>query len=185
MSKVDYSELVDALVDGDREKANELVKEIFPRLEKYLRVVMGADDISARECVQQAFVDVYDQIQMDNIRDHKYIFGYFIKACRNEYLRYSSRQHKFLFDSESIHEYEQQPQQIQNLLDEERQRLLRECIEELEEESRELIVYFFENPDATTKEASKHFNITGANVRTRKYRITQKLHRCYKWKSSE
>ncbi len=38
MSKVDYSELVDALVEGDHEKANELVKEVLPRLEKYLRV---------------------------------------------------------------------------------------------------------------------------------------------------
>ncbi|MEX0995078.1 MAG: sigma-70 family RNA polymerase sigma factor [Balneolaceae bacterium] len=185
MPRIDYSELVKALMEGDDEKANNIIKEVIPRLEKYLRIVMGANEPTARECVHQAFSDVYEQIRKDNIRNQKYIFGYLIKACRNEYLRYSSRQHKFLYDSDSFHEYEQPPRQIENLLNEERQRLLKECLKELNEESRKLITYFFKNPDATTKEVSEQFDISEANVRTRKYRITQKLHRCYKWKSAE
>lgn len=185
MSRLDYSELAEALSEGDVEKANELLKEVIPRLEKYLRVVMGASDPMARECVQQAFLDVYERIRMGNILDEKYIFGYLIKSCRNEYLHYTKRQHRFLYDSDSVQEHEQEPMQIESLMDKDRQRLLEECLDELDEESRDLITHYFKHPDATTKEVSRHFKISEANVRTKKSRITYKLHLCYKWKSSQ
>lgn len=185
MPRVDYSELVDALQDGDESKAGELLEEVIPRLEDYLQVVMGADIRTARECVQQAFLDVFEQIRKDNIREDKYIFSYLIKACRHEYLRYKKHQHRFLYEDDSNSDNIQPAMQIKNLLDKEREKILRQCLDELDEKSRNLITHFMKEPDTTTKEASKLFKISEANVRTRKSRITSQLHECYKRKSKQ
>ncbi|GAB5409490.1 MAG: hypothetical protein BalsKO_18550 [Balneolaceae bacterium] len=62
-TRVDYSELVDALQQGDDSKSGELINEIMPRLEDYLVVVMSAERNAAKECVQQAFLDVFEQVK--------------------------------------------------------------------------------------------------------------------------
>lgn len=184
-SRVDYSELVNALQEGDENKAAELLSEVLPRLEDYLMVAMSADSNAAQECVQQAFLDVFEQIRQDKIKESKYIFSYLIKSCRHEYLRYAKRQHRFKYEEEALNELYEPEQQFQNLLDKERQRILQECLEELQEKSRKFIEYFIDKPDATTDEASKEFGLTGANVRTRKSRILSRLHHCFKRKSNE
>lgn len=185
MPRVDYSELVDALLDGNEMKAGELLEEVIPRLEDYLQVVMGANPKTARECVQQAFLDVFEQIRKDNIREQKYIFSYLIKASRHEFLRYKKHQHRFLYDDDSLNENIQPALQIKNLLDEERKQLLSECLDELDKKSKEFITFFMKEPDTTTREASNIFKISGANVRTKKSRITSQLHECYKRKSKK
>ena len=75
-ARVDYSELVEALQSGDDSKANELVSEVIGRLEDYLVVTMSADANDAGECVQQAFVDVFEQVRKDKIKEPKYFFSY-------------------------------------------------------------------------------------------------------------
>lgn len=183
MPRVDYSELVDALLSGEDQKANELLYEIIPRLEEYLRVVMGADNRSARECVQQAFLDVYEQIRKNKIKEEKYIFSYLLKACRHEFLRYKKNQHRFLYEEETPGEAVEPAQQIKRLIDKERYNLLKQCLSELDDDSKDFITLFIKHPDTTTDEASRHFKMTNANVRTRKSRITSRLHECYKRKS--
>jgi RNA polymerase sigma factor (sigma-70 family) len=183
--RVDYSELVDALQDGDESRAAELLDEVIPRLEDYLQVVLGADPRTARECVHQAFLDVLEQIRKDNIREDKYIFSYLIKACRHEFIRYQKHQHRFLYEEESVGENIQPAMQIKNLLDEEREKILKQCLDELDKKSKAFITHFMREPDTTTKEASDLFKISEANVRTRKSRITNQLHECYKRKSRQ
>lgn len=184
-NRVDYSELVDALQDGDDAKAEELINEILPRLEDYLVVVMSAERYAAKECVQQAFLDVFEQIRKDNIKESKYIFSYLIKACRHEYLRFAKREHKFKYEEDALNILYEPEQQFQNLLDQERQRILEECLNELKEKSKKFIEYFIDKPDATTEEAKNEFGLSSANVRTRKSRILSRLHHCYKRKSNE
>ena len=183
--RVDYSELVEALQKGNDAKASELLAEVIPRLEDYLQVVMSADEYAAKECVQQAFLDVFEQIRKNNIRQSKYIFSYLIKSCRHEYLRYTKREQKFDYDEESFEELFEPEQQFQNLLDKERQQILEECLEELRKKSREFIEYFMDKPDTTTVEAADQFDLSGANVRTKKHRILSRLHHCYKRKSNQ
>lgn len=183
-SRVDYSELVVALQNNRDGKANQLLQELLPRLMDYLKVTMNADEQDAEECVHQAFLNVFEQIRQDNIRKEKYIFMYLIRACRHEYIRYAKEKHKFNYPIEDHDTHLVKPaEQFENLLEEERQLILEECLEELQPKSRRFIEYFIDKPDATTKQASKHFNITGANVRTRKSRILSQLHHCVKRKS--
>lgn len=183
--RVDYSELVEALQKGDDVKANKLLSEVIPRLEDYLQVVMSAKPNAAKECVQQAFLDVFEQVRKDNIKESKYIFSYLIKSCRHEYLRYVRRQHKFDYDEEAFNEAYEPEEQISNLVDQERQRILEECLNELRKKSREFIEYFMDKPDASTDDAVHEFDLSNANVRTRKHRILSRLHHCYKRKSNQ
>ncbi len=184
-NRVDYSELVVALQKGDETTSAKLIKELTPRLEDYLVVVMNAERYSAEECVQQAFLDVFEQIRKDNIKEKKYIFSYLIKSCRHEYLRYSKREHKFKYEEEALNVLYEPEEQIKNLLDKERQRILEECLNELKSKSKRFIEYFIDKPDATTEEATEEFGLSSANVRTRKSRILSRLHHCYKRKSNE
>lgn len=183
--RVDYSELVEALHKGDDAKASELLAEVIPRVEDYLQVVMRAEKNAAKECAQQAFLDVFEQVRKDNIRNSKYIFSYLIKAARNEYIRYVKRQHKFEYDDGALNQVYETEEQIQNLLDEERKQILKKCLSELRKQSREFIEYFMDKPDATTVEAADEFDLSGANVRTKKHRILSRLHHCYKRKSNQ
>jgi len=110
-NRVDYSELVEALLNGDKSKATEILTELIPRLEDYLVIAMSADRGAAEECVQQAFLDVYEQIKQDKIKEPKYIFSYLIKSCRHEYIRYSKREHKFKYVDGALNElYEPEAQ---------------------------------------------------------------------------
>lgn len=182
-SRVDYSELVYALQQNKEGEKSELLKELLSRLRDYLKVVLNASEKEAEECVQQTFVKVLEQIKEDNIREEKYIFSYMIRACRHEYFRFSKEQHRFNNPMEDYQEHLVDPaEQIQNLMDKDRQKILEVCLKELREQSRKLIEYFIDKPDATTKEASAHLNISGANVRTRKSRIISRLHHCFKRK---
>lgn len=184
-TRVDYSELVVALQEGDGSKSGELINEIMPRLEDYLVVVMSAERNAAKECVQQAFLDVFEQIKKDKIKESKYIFSYLIKSCRHEYLRYAKREHKFKYEEDGLNVLYEPEEQMQNLLDKERQKILEECLNELKEKSKKFIEYFIDKPDATTDEATEQFGLSSANVRTRKSRILSRLHHCYKRKSNE
>lgn len=185
-SRVDYSELVYALKQNREGAANELLRELLPRLKEYLKATMNAPEDDAEECIHQAFLNVYEQILQDNIRKEKYIFSYLLRACRHEYIRYSKHQHRFNTPVEDKPEHLVEPaEQIENLLDEDRQRILSECLEELEEKSRKFIKVFIDKPSTTTKQASSHFDISGANVRTKKSRILSRLHHCFKRKWSQ
>jgi RNA polymerase sigma factor (sigma-70 family) len=182
-SRVDYSELVFALQQNKEGKANELLEELLYRLKDYLKVVMNATDSEAEECTQQAFLNVYEQIKKDNIKQEKYIFSYMIRACRHEYFRLSKDQHRFNNPVEDHPGHLVEPaEQVENLMDKDRQRILEECLEELREKSRTFIEYFIDKPDSSTKEAAKYFDISGANVRTKKSRILSRLHHCFKRK---
>jgi RNA polymerase sigma factor (sigma-70 family) len=182
-SRVDYSELVYALQQNREGEVNDLLEELLSRLRDYLQVVLNADEKEAEECVQQAFLKVYEQIKEDNIREEKYIFSYMIRACRHEYFRFSKEQHRFNNPMEDHKEHLVDPaEQVQNLMDKDRQKILAACLKELREESRQFIEYFIDKPDATTKEASAHFDISGAYVRTKKSRIISRLHHCFKRK---
>jgi hypothetical protein len=183
--RVDYSELVDALHKGDDVKANELLAEVIPRLEDYLQVVMSAEENAATECVQQAFLDVFEQIRKNNIKESKYIFSYLIKSCRHEYIRYVKHQHRFEYEESAFNEIYEPEEQFKNLLNKERQQILEECLGEIRKESREFIEYFMNRPDATTDDAVAEFDFSSANVRTKKHRILSRLHHCYKRKSNQ
>lgn len=184
MQRVDYSDLVEALCDGDEDTANQLLKEVMPRLEDYLQVVMNASEMEAKECAHQAFLDVYERIRKNKINEKKYIFSYLITTSRHTFLHYKKNQHRFVSELDEERHQVEPADQINALIEEERMAILEQCLEELDPDDRDFINYMLANPDATTKEISKKFGLSGANVRTKKSRLTHRLHHCYKRKMS-
>lgn len=183
--RVDYSDLVDSIYNGDNAKASFLLGEIIPRLVEYLKVTMSAKHNCARECVQQALVNVVEQIRKKNIRKPNYIFSYLMRACRNEYISYSQTKDRYTSGDSTFEHMAEPATQIENLIDEERQKLLEECISELDHDSKKFICYFLDNPESTTREVSRVFSLTEANVRTKKSRLIRQLHGMYQVKSAE
>ncbi len=183
-STVDYSDLVIAIQNNDQKVINELLEEVIPRLIDYLIVTMRADHYNAEECVYQAFVEVLQRVRDGYIQNEKYIYSYLIKSVRHQYLKYLKRNKRFQGDENQIVHIAEPAEQIERLLDKERQNILKECLQELDNKARKFIEYFMHREDATNEEASKVFNISHGNVRTKKSRILNILHQCYKNKST-
>ena len=172
----DYSPLVDSIQQGDKTETNRLLSEVVPKLIEYLIYGLGASKEAAEDCAQQTVLKVLEQIRRKKIRQKNAIFSYLITTCRHEYLRYRRKEKRYMPD-ESINEHTCEPaEQASKLLHREKQQLLKECINELDPESKEFIVHFLIYPDTSTAEAARHFNLSESNVRTRKSRITHQLH---------
>ncbi|WP_069131780.1 RNA polymerase sigma factor [Rhodohalobacter halophilus] len=183
--RVDYSALVDFIQQENVRKTNELVKEMIPKLVEYLRVTVAATEDVARECVQQAFLNVYERIVEDKLNDPKSLLSYMMMTARNEFFN-QYRKNGRLVNNEYVTSSVSEPaEQVDRLIDRERMELLFECIEELDDDSQMFILYFINHPDATTKEASGYFELSESNVRTKKYRITHQLHALFKMKMAE
>lgn len=182
--RVDYSALVNYIQQENVRQVNQLLEELIPKLVEYLQVTLAATEEAAKECVQQAFLNVYERIVDGKLKDPKSLLSYMMMTSRNEYFNQYKKNKRYV-DSEYITGSESEPaSQIDRLVDQERKELLFECIEEMDDDSQIFILYFINHPDATTREASDYFDLSEANVRTKKYRITHQLHSLYKIKAS-
>lgn len=186
-SRIDFSELVSALQEHNDGQANEILEKLLPKLKMYLKMTMNARGPDAEECIHQAFSKTYERIMKGKIQEGKSIFNYLVTASRNEYIRYLERQKLFApIEAHPELEYMVEPaNQMKELLDEERQKLLDECLDELEKDELTFITYLFDHPKAPTKKISKRFNISESSARAKKSRLTKRLHHCFKWKSEQ
>lgn len=185
-ARVDYSELVSYLKKQERNQTSQLLRELLPKLEEYLKITMGATAEEAKESVQQAFLNVYEQILKEKLREPKTLLSYMMRACRNEYIAYmrDQKRYGYSYDDALSNQFVEPAKQISNLVDQERMEILEKCLDELDKESREFMTYLIDNPDTTTKEASAYFKMSEANVRTKKSRLTKQLHDMFKSKSA-
>ncbi len=157
----------------------------MPNLKKYLIVVLDAPPGDAEEAVYRAFLNTYEKIMQDEITNKKYIYKYLLRACKHEYIRLSKYQVRFANSpNDSLETANTPAQQVEKLLDEDRQRILEECLQKLPEKSREFITYILHNPEATTRSLSEFFDISEVNARVKKSRIIRDLSDCVqkKWK---
>lgn len=177
--KVDYSELVTALQQHDSGQANALLKKLLPRLVTYLKTVLKAHPEDAREAVHRAFLNTYEKIVEGEIRDNQYIYKYLLKASRHEYIRLTRHDERFPsnIDDSSV-EMTAPANQMENLLNKERQQVLRQCLKLLPDEARRYIMYILNHPNVSTKGLSNYFGLTEVNVRVKKSRIIGDLAEC-------
>ena len=184
-SSSDYSQLIDAILRDDRMTADKLASSLLKRVILFLRVRMGAPEMIAEECVYQAFSVVFEQIRNDKITDRKSVFHYLITASRNEYLRFLRREKRgdsSLLEDETS--FQEPAAQLQNLIDDERQRHLDACLKKLSESNKRFILTFFSSKSVNLKEISLKFGFSYAKTRTMKTRIMQQLQKCIEKTSS-
>jgi len=175
----DYSGLIDAILRDDSTAVDELSSDLMDRIILYLRIRMGAPQSIAEECAYQAFSDVFEMIRNDRITDRKSIFKYFLTASRNEYLRFKKiEQRSDLDPSYAEYQFPEPALQLQNLIDEERQKQLKKCLQTLSESNRSFILTFFSSTSVNLLEVAERFNFSYAKTRTLKTRIMQELQKC-------
>lgn len=178
-----YSELVTAIKEKDSARVDRLLREIHPRLVRFLRIHMGAVPADAEDCVQEAIYFALAAVREDRLRDPGRIFSYLLTTCRNNYLKLLEQRKETNYDEVPETSYHR-PRQLQNLLDEEQMRILEQCMGELKEEYREFMEYWFERPGSHAGRVADHFGLSVNNVWTRKHRIIKQLNDCYKKKSN-
>jgi RNA polymerase sigma factor (sigma-70 family) len=175
-SRVDYSAVIMHLKNEQVRQANQLLKELMPKLVNYLQITMRADENIARECVQQAFLNVYERIVEDKINDPKSLMSYMMQACRNEFLTQRRYNKRFIDQEAGEPDCVEAAPQIDNLVEKERKKLLRDSLQKLDRSSREFILYYLENPGVSSKQVGRRFGISPENARIRKLRIIRRLH---------
>ena len=180
--RVDYSLLVSHLQLQRTREANELLKEVIPKLIEYLRVTMRAEETAAYESVHQAYLAVHERIMDDKIRDHKSILGYMMQASRNAFLNLKANEKRYRHQLLSDNDIAEPALQVEELIDEERMEILQICINELDEYSQEFINYYIDNPGVGSKQVADYFDISEANARTKKSRNIVILSDMYKQK---
>lgn len=177
---MDYSELVTALNEGNTRKVNKLLAAIRPRLLAFLRIHMNASEDDAEDVSQEALLTAVEIIKRDQIKNPDQVVSYILTICRNAYLKIQKNERTTSL--EGINRQQQEPRQLQSLLDQEQKQLLQLCLDKLPENHQQFIQYWFDHPDAHTRKVADYFNISINNAWTRKHRIIKKLKECYQKK---
>lgn len=174
---MEFSELIKAINSGDQHKTSQLFEEIRPYLERFLMLEMGADATNAEEYSQVACVQVFEAIKKGKVENPKKLKTYLISTCRNAYLKNQTRKKEHP-DDNLDQKVTSAPQQIQNLIEEEKMELLKSCMEKLPKKDKDFIEYLFQHIESETKQLARHFNMTLNNVWVKKHRIINKLKEC-------
>lgn len=181
---MDYSELVEALQNGDDVKVNKILKEIIPRLVRFLEIHMRASKSDAEDCVQYSLERAWEVLREDKLDNPDRVLSYLMSTCRNNYLKEQEKKREVNYDKVPSSEFNN-PNQVKSLLDRERERILERCLEELKGMYRKFIQYWFDYPESDAELAASHFGISVNNVWTRKHRVIKKLNECYHRKSNQ
>ncbi|MFU8861566.1 MAG: RNA polymerase sigma factor [Cyclonatronaceae bacterium] len=182
---MNYTQLIEAINENDSRTVDNLLSSLYPVLVNYLCITMNAGLKDAEDCAQEALITVVENIRNNGIRNPGSIFSYVITVSRHAYLRLRRNDMPGNYvDFEEAYHVAEPADQLENLLDEERARVLEECIEAMNKENREMIELWFENPDRPTDEIAAHFNISINNAWIRKHRIMKFLIQCVEKKLS-
>lgn len=175
---MDYSDLVEAVLNGDDRTVNQRCAEAVPVIRAYLIANFDASKEDAEDAVQRMFEYVFPKIQKGEISKPSALLSYMLTGARHSYFKILNK-----YDHhEPIHNYGNlqvsKADQINNLLNEEKQSLLKKCMDRLKDHYRSLMEFSFANPDAETKDVAERFDISISNAWARKHRAINELEKC-------
>lgn len=174
---MDYSPFVHAIRDGDDATANKIIAGATPVLIRYLMVRMGASEDDAKDAVQKMFLYVIESIKDGKIQNPSGLLSYMLKTCRHNYTKTLRRQDFEIVD-DSIEYAVSEPEQIDKLLDKERKRILKRCLELLNSSYRKFITHWLEDPSVDAEKIAEIYNTSAGNIWTRKHRFIKQLNDC-------
>lgn len=174
---MDYSGLVTAVKNGDQLTASRLCSDATPILKRYLRKKCGADPSDADDAIQRMFEYIITKILADEIENPQGLLSYMLKTCRHNYIKIAREKNRPDIEN-LVNQPFDEPVQIWDLVNEEKQEILKYCTEKLRDGYKEFINYFFSFPNASAKDVADHFDISISNAWTRKHRVINKLNDC-------
>lgn len=174
---MDYSKFVTAIVEEDQDALNAISPIISKVLIKFLIVRMGAEQLDAEDSVQNTLLLTIQKIKNDKLKNPDTIIYYMFTTAKNDYLKQLSKK------KESIHDgiadtYFENGDQLERLLDNERQKILQYCLSKLKKDHKTYISYWLENPEDEASDVASRFGISVNNAWTKKHRIIQLLKEC-------
>ncbi len=174
---MDYSQFVKAIHENDTKELNEQSIVITRVLIKFLRVRMNASQEDAEDCVQNTLLLVIEKIRAEKLNNPDSIIYYLFTTAKNDYFKLLSKNKESNYDNiPDFHAKE--PDQLKNLLNQERQDILNQCLNALKTNYLEYISYWFEHPGDEAIVVADYFNISVSNAWTKKHRILQILKEC-------
>lgn len=174
---MDYSQLLEAIKKDDEQVIQKHVNVLTKILLKYLTVRLGASYEDARDCIQNVFLSLLDKVRNDKITHPDALLSYVFTSVRHDYYKRVEK-HKEVLDEHIDRNVDQATDQLQLLVDEERQHALDDCINELKPKQKEYIAYWFNNPGLEAADVAKKFKISVNNAWTKKHRIIKILQQC-------
>jgi RNA polymerase sigma factor (sigma-70 family) len=181
---LDLSDLVVAIQSHEQERINDVLRDVVPILVDYLQVRVQASLPDAEDSVHTAIADIIERIREEGVRNEQVFYVYILRSVKHEYLKIIRKEKRYAKGGLENITLQHQAEQFDRILDDERQRLLRECLGQLNKESRTFIEYFMNHPELSNQEIADNLDLTHSNVRVKKMRIIRILHECYKRKSS-
>jgi|SRR5690554_4974170 len=179
---MDYSKLVNAVLEEDENSLAEIVVIITRVLRSFLRVRYGASREDAEDCAQNALLIGIEKIREGQIEHPDAIISYLFTVSKNEYFKIISRGKDISF-TEFNEQYNSQPDQLAALIDDEKLAILRACIDKLKDDFKQFITYWLQHAESEALAIANHFGISVNNAWTRKHRIVSLLKKCYQEKN--
>lgn len=176
---MDYSDLVSSIQDGDDKTANKLCSEATPIIKKYLISNTGSSPEDADDAIQKMFEYIIKKIRQDDIDNPSGLLLYMLTTSRHCYYKILKKRDKQLAE-DLKNEPGREATQMWEIVDKEKQEILKRCLTKLKKSYLEFITYLFNYPDAETEDIAEYFNISTNNAWTRKHRIIKKLTKCVK-----
>jgi RNA polymerase sigma factor (sigma-70 family) len=173
---------VKAVKTENRAVIEDYSARVVPMVTEYLMVALKANKFHAEECSHHAFSVVLDRIKNNSIDDQTSVVSYLVTTARNQYfnmLKNEIREGSAILQEQY---YQDSEEQIQSLLDEERTKILEQCLGNLDEKARVYIQYVMKHSDYSMLKIGKIFGISPENARTKKSRIVRQLSDCVRKK---
>jgi RNA polymerase sigma factor (sigma-70 family) len=174
---MDYSKFVFAVQEEDQATINELVPVITGVLIKFLKVRQGAEHHDAEDVAQNTIINVTEKIRSDQLNNPDSVIYYLFTTAKNEYFKYLKRVKEGTYE-EIPESYSSEGDQLKNILNAEKQRILEKCLQLLKPNMRDYITYWFNHPRDEAAVVADHFGITVNNAWTKKHRILKVLKDC-------
>jgi DNA-directed RNA polymerase specialized sigma24 family protein len=174
---MDYSKFVAAVLENDGESLKEYYSVITKVLVKFLLVRLDANIEDAKDSAQNAIMFGVEKIKNNELKHPDYIINYLFTTAKHDYLKHQSKQKESNYD-EVPEDYSEEGDQLKNLLEEEKQRMLKLCFSKLSPKNLAYISYWYENPGSDAALVADHFGISVNNAWTKKHRIVQILKEC-------
>lgn len=183
--KISGKQFYELITSANTSEINQISDHIIQRMAFYLSSVMKADEEIAKDCAQQAFEQVYTKIAGGSITDIEDIFGYLIRAAKNEYL-IILRRDKDKIEVPNEYSYflsvegSTGEEVVDSIYSEEKEKLLEYCIEKLRRGRKKFFLQVLKFINEKDKDAAKKLNMSYGNFRTRKSRVVEALQDCVK-----
>jgi RNA polymerase sigma factor (sigma-70 family) len=175
---MDYSKFVTAVLKNDEESLRDSYEVITKVLIKFLLIRLDANIEDAKDSAQNAIMFSIEKIKNEELDHPDYIINYLFTTAKHDYLKHQNKQKESNYEEVPTH-YAEEGDQLENILDDEKQFVLKHCISTLKPKQLNYISYWFENPGSDTALVAERFGISINNAWTKKHRIIQVLKECF------